>query len=170
MARLSHDDIRPVPGNSPPDSAPSHRRRPLRVLFVHREAEVIDSCLQELKKGQFTITSDFVLNVAQLPPLQPSHFYDVVVVEYPSPGCKGPKGLQILSQLALDIPVILLTTAREILPFEELNPSGAFECVQREHLAQLPMSVRRALNEKKLRKELEESQKALQHLQSLYRA
>jgi len=139
-------------------------------LFVHREAEVIDSCLQELKKGQFTITSDFVLNIAQLPPLQPSHFYDVVLVEYPSPGCKGPRGLQILSQLALEIPVILLTTAREILPFEELNPSGAFECVQREHLAQLPMSVRRALNEKKLRKELEESQKALQHSQSLYRA
>ena len=170
MPRLSHDDIRPVPGNSPPDSAPSHRRRPLRVLFVHREAEVIDSCLQELKKGQFTVTSDFVLNVAQLAPLQPSRFYDVVLVEYPSPGCKGPKGLQILSQMAVEIPVILLTTAREILPFEELNPSGAFECVQREHLAQLPMSVRRALNEKKLRKELEDSQKALQHSQSLYRA
>jgi diguanylate cyclase (GGDEF)-like protein/PAS domain S-box-containing protein len=32
------------------------------------------------------------------------------------------------------------------------------------------MSVRRALNERKLRKELEEAQKALQHSQSLYRA
>jgi diguanylate cyclase (GGDEF)-like protein/PAS domain S-box-containing protein len=139
-------------------------------LFVHREAEAIDSCLQELKKGQFTVTSDFVLNIAQLPARHPSLFYDVVLVEYPSPGCKGPKGLQILSQLAHEIPVILLTTAREILPFADLNPSGTFECVQGEYLAQLPMSVRRALNEKKLRKELEEAQKALQHSQSLYRA
>jgi diguanylate cyclase (GGDEF)-like protein/PAS domain S-box-containing protein len=170
MAKLLQVNIRLSPGDSPPESAPPHRRRPLRVLFVHREAEAIDSCLQELKKGQFTVTSDFVLNIAQLQASHPSHFYDVVLVEYPSPGCKGPKGLQILSQLAIDIPVILLTTAREILPFAELNPSGAFECVQREYLAQLPMSVRRALNEKKLRTELEEAQKALQHSQSLYRA
>jgi diguanylate cyclase (GGDEF)-like protein/PAS domain S-box-containing protein len=170
MANLLEPNIRPTPRDLPPDAAPSHRKRPLRVLFVHREAEAIDSCLQELKRGQFTVASDFVLNIAQLPARHPARFYDVVLVEYPSPGCKGPKGLQILSQIALQIPVILLTTAREILPFADLNPSGTFECVQREHLAQLPMSVRRALNEKKLRKELEEAQKALQHSQSLYRA
>jgi diguanylate cyclase (GGDEF)-like protein/PAS domain S-box-containing protein len=170
MANLLERNIRPAPRDLPPDGAPSHRKRPLRVLFVHREAEAIDSCLQELKKGQFTVTSDFFLNIAQLPARHPSLFYDVVLIEYPSPGCKGPKGLQILSQLAHEIPVILLTTAREILPFADLNPSGTFECVQREYLAQLPMSVRRALNEKKLRKELEEAQKALQHSQSLYRA
>ncbi len=170
MANLLEHNTQPGPRDLPSDSAPSHRKRPLRVLFVHREAEAIDSCLQEPKKGQFTVASDFVLNIAQLPACHPSRFYDVVLVEYPSPGCKGPKGLQILSEIALQIPVILLTTAREILPFADLNPSGTFECVQREYLAQLPMSVRRALNERKLRKELEEAQKALQHSQSLYRA
>jgi PAS domain S-box-containing protein len=72
--------------------------------------------------------------------------------------------------MALEIPVILVTTANETLPFVDLNPNSVFECVQREHLAKLPMSVRRALNERKLRKELEEAQKALQHSQSLYRA
>jgi len=34
-----------------PERAPSHRSRPLRVLFVHRDPQAIDSCLQELKKG-----------------------------------------------------------------------------------------------------------------------
>ena len=42
--------------------------------------------------------------------------------------------------------------------------------VAHEHLAQLPMAVRRALNGKKLREELEEARRALRHSQSLYRA
>jgi diguanylate cyclase (GGDEF)-like protein/PAS domain S-box-containing protein len=48
--------------------------------------------------------------------------------------------------------------------------AGVFDYVEREHFAQLPMTVRRTLNEKKLRAELEEAGKALRHSQSLYRA
>src|SRR5208283_9322 len=40
----------------------------------------------------------------------------------------------------------------------------------REHITQLPMAVRRALNDKQLREELEEARRALLHSQSLYRA
>jgi len=52
----------------------------------------------------------------------------------------------------------------------QLTADGAFDYVERERLAQLPMAVRRVLNEKKLRAELEEAGKALRHSQSLYRA
>ena len=52
----------------------------------------------------------------------------------------------------------------------ELDADGLLECVEHEHLAQLPMAVRRALNGKKLREELEEARSALRHSQSLYRA
>jgi len=52
----------------------------------------------------------------------------------------------------------------------QLTAGGAFDYVEREHLAQLPMAVRRVWNEKKLRAELEEAGKALRHSQSLYRA
>jgi PAS domain-containing protein len=52
----------------------------------------------------------------------------------------------------------------------QLAASGAFEYVEQEHIAQLPMAVRRALNDKKLREELEEVRQALQHSQSLCRA
>jgi diguanylate cyclase (GGDEF)-like protein/PAS domain S-box-containing protein len=52
-----------------------------------------------------------------------------------------------------------------------LQPAAdcAFACIDREHLAQLPMTVRRALNEKRLRKELQDAQRALHHSESLYR-
>jgi diguanylate cyclase (GGDEF)-like protein/PAS domain S-box-containing protein len=52
----------------------------------------------------------------------------------------------------------------------QLTAYGAFDYVEREHTANLPMAVRRTLNDKKLREELEEAKKALRHSQSLYRA
>jgi hypothetical protein len=48
-----------------------------------------------------------------------------------------------------------LTTGLGTESRAELTASGAFEHVEQEHIAQLPMAVRRALNDKKLREELE---------------
>jgi diguanylate cyclase (GGDEF)-like protein/PAS domain S-box-containing protein len=47
------------------ERAPCHRSRPLRALFVHRDADAIDACVQELERAQFTVSSDCVLNLAQ---------------------------------------------------------------------------------------------------------
>ncbi|MGB6877402.1 MAG: sensor domain-containing diguanylate cyclase [Candidatus Acidiferrales bacterium] len=52
----------------------------------------------------------------------------------------------------------------------ELTAHGALPYVEREHIAQLPFAVRQALNEKKLREELEGARRSLRHSQSLYRA
>src|SRR5271166_3449299 len=157
-------------GGARPDSMPSHRRRSLSVLFVHRDAEAIDCCLQELEKGQFTVRSDFVLNLAQCAEQLRSQSYDVIVVEYPNPRCKSSQVLQLLRQTVHETPLIYLTSATSRKAVAELSAQGAFEYVERENIAQLPMAVRRVLNEKTLREELEEARKALQHSQSLYRA
>jgi len=142
----------------------------VRVLFVHRDADAIDSCVQELEKGQFAVQSDLVLNLAQCAAQLRSQSYDVIIVEYPSPSFKGSQALQLLHQTAQDIPLIFLTFGIGIDSIAELAAQGAFDYVELEHLAQLPMAVRRALNEKSLRAELQEAEKALRHSQSLYRA
>ncbi len=149
---------------------PSHRRRIIRVLFVHRDADAIDSCLQELEKGQFTVIHDIVLNLGQCAVQLQSHAYDVIVVEYPSPSCKDLQVLQHLRQSVEDLPVIFLTTGVAGAAIAELTAQGVFDSVEQEHIARLPMTVRRVLNDKKLREELEEARKALKHSQSLYRA
>jgi len=142
----------------------------VRVLFVHRDADAIDSCVQELEKGQFAVQSDLVLNLAQCAAQLRSQSYDVIIVEYPSPSFKGSQALQLLHQTAQDIPLIFLTFGIGIDSIAELAAQGAFDYVELEHLAQLPMAVRRALHEKSLRAELQEAEKALRHSQSLYRA
>jgi diguanylate cyclase (GGDEF)-like protein/PAS domain S-box-containing protein len=152
------------------ESPSAHRRRTLHVLFVHRDAEAINSCLQELEKGQFTVLSDFVLNLAQCAEQLHSHSYDVIVLEYPSPSCKSPQSLQLFRESVHETPLICLTSVNKRKALPELSTQGAFEYVEQENIAQLSMAVRRAVNEKALRLELEDARKALQHSQSLYRA
>jgi len=170
MANLAPNQILSIQGSFRPESTTSHRRRPVSVLFVHRDADAIDCCLQELEKGQFAVRSDLVLNLAQCAAQLRTQSYDVIIVEYPSPSFKGSQALQLLHQAAQEIPLIFLTLGIGIESIAELAAQGAFEYVELEHIAQLPMAVRRALNEKRLRAELQEAEKALRHSQSLYRA
>ena len=92
--------------------------------------------------------SDLVLNLAQCAAQLRTQSYDVIIVEYPSPSFKGSQALQLLHQTAQEIPLIFLTLGIGIESIAELAAQGAFEYVELEHIAQLPMAVRRALNEK----------------------
>ncbi len=170
MSNLAQNELQPAQRSVRLQTTPSHRRRHLRVLFVHRDAEAIDRCLQELKKEQFTVSYDCILNLIGCTEQLRSKSYDVIVVEYPSPSDKESQVLQLLHQNVEGTPFILLATGSGGEFIAELTTRGVFEYVEQEHTAQLPMAVRRTLNEKKLREELEEARKALQHSQSLYRA
>jgi len=151
-------------------AAPSHRWRPLHALFVHRDADAIEECLDELKKAQFTVSSDFVLNMAQCVEQLKTHTYEVIIIEYPALNGKGSQALQILHRTGKETPVIFLINGRCSQVLGELTADATFDCVEQEHLTRLPMTVRRVLNETKLREELEDARKALRHSQSLYRA
>jgi len=170
MSNLAQNEFQSARRIFRPESAASHRRRPLNVLFIHRDADVVESCLEELKKARFTVSADLVLTLAQCTQQLRSQTYDVVVAEYPSPNWKGLQALQLLHQTVQEIPLLFVTTALGSESIAELTAHGAFDYVEREHLPQLPMAVRRAVNEKKLRAELEDAGKALRHSQSLYRA
>jgi diguanylate cyclase (GGDEF)-like protein/PAS domain S-box-containing protein len=170
IAKLGQAEIQSDRRNVRPDSTASHRRRPLRVLFIHRDADAVDSCVQELEKAQFVVSTDVVLTLAQCTEQLRSQSYDVVVAEYPSPSWKGSQALQLLRQTLQEIPLVFVTTAMGTKSLAELIACGAFDYVEMEHIAQLSIAIRRALNEKELRAELEAAGKALRHSQSLYRA
>jgi len=93
-----------------------------------------------------------------------------MIVEYPSLSCKESQVLQLIHQSVQATPLIFLTTGVGTESITALMADGSFEYVEQGHLARLPMAVRRVLNEGKLRRELEDAQKALRHSQSLYRA
>ena len=170
MSNLMQNDLHLEPANLRTETKTAHRRRPLRVLFVHRDAEVVDNCLEELKKAQFMVSADFALNLTQCGERLRSESYDVVVAEYPCPSLKGSRALQVLHKELQETPLLFVANAMQRESVAQLAANGAFDCVDRDHVAQLPMAVRQALNEKALREELAEARKALRHSQSLYRA
>jgi diguanylate cyclase (GGDEF)-like protein/PAS domain S-box-containing protein len=147
-----------------------HRCRPLRVLFVHLDSSAVDSCLHELKKGQFIVTYDSVVGLTPRARQRGAPSHDVMVVEYPTPSIRGSQALQLFLQTVEQNALVFLTTGCGSEAVAELATHGPFECVERQHIAQLPMAVRRALKEKKLSSELEEAERALRHSRALYRA
>jgi diguanylate cyclase (GGDEF)-like protein/PAS domain S-box-containing protein len=152
------------------ESSRSHRSRPLRALFVHRDTDTIEACVRELEKAQFTVSSDRALNLAQCAEQLRSKPYDVIIVEYLDSHCNGSQVLQLLHQTLQEMAVIFLTPGLRSASIGEFTAEGSFEYVEQEHIAHLPMVVRRALNHKETREELAQAKKALQHSQSLYRA
>src|SRR6266478_3420140 len=97
-SRLTHDEACSSYVSVGSESSPSHRSRPLRALFVHRDADAIDACVQELEKAQFTVSSDCVLNLAQCGEQLRSKSYDVIIVEYTGSHGKGSRVFQLLHQ------------------------------------------------------------------------
>jgi diguanylate cyclase (GGDEF)-like protein/PAS domain S-box-containing protein len=170
MSHLARRDSPSDLAGFPTQGAASHRSRPIRVLFVHHNAEVVDDCLQELKKARFIVSADVVFTLAQCTDQLRSRSYDVVVAEYPKPSWRRSQALQLLGETVRDTPLLLVTAGIGSESPAEVTAHRAFDCVEREHLAQLPLAVRQALNEKRLRDELEGARKALRHSQSMYRA
>jgi|SRR5271154_1428370 len=170
MSNMAQSELQSDPANFRREGRAAHRRRAIRVLFVHRDADVVDNCVQELKKARFQVCAEVVLSLGHCAQQLRCQTYDLVVAEYPSPSWKGSQALQLLHQTVQEIPLLFVTTAMGNESIAELTAHGAFDYVERQHLAQLPMAVRRVLNEKKLRAELEQAGRALRHSQSLYRA
>jgi diguanylate cyclase (GGDEF)-like protein/PAS domain S-box-containing protein len=152
-----------------PENLASHRQSSLRVLFVHGVADVIHSCLRELEKGQFTVSSDVALSLAHSTEHLRCHTYDVVIVEHLGSNWITSEALPLLRQAA-QTPVIFVTKGLTGESVAAMTAQDAFDYVQIEHISQLPMVVRRALKNRTLRQELEEARKALKHSRSLYRA
>jgi diguanylate cyclase (GGDEF)-like protein/PAS domain S-box-containing protein len=170
MSNVAHNNLQPGLATSQIAGTPSHRHRPVRVLFVHLDAELVKECQQELEKAQFIVSGDIVLTLEQCAKQLRLHSYDVVVAGYPSPSWKGSDGAPLLRQIVQETPLLFGTIGSGGESLLGLTALGAFHYVQREHIAQLPFAVRQALNEKKLRDELEGARKALRHSQALYRA
>jgi diguanylate cyclase (GGDEF)-like protein/PAS domain S-box-containing protein len=151
-------------------NGPAGRRLPLRVLFVHSDSAVVESCVEELWRAHFKVSSDVVLTPEQFAGRLNSKYYDVVLAEYPAPNWQGPQAPEILHLRDRQIPCIFLTDTMQPETVAELITEGAADCVGMDHVGHLPVAIRRALNESNLREERDQTEKKLRHSEAHYRA
>jgi diguanylate cyclase (GGDEF)-like protein/PAS domain S-box-containing protein len=142
----------------------------LRVLFVHRDADEIDSCLQELKRAEFAVQADIVLTLGQCIEQLRKETFDLIVAEYPSPNWNGSQALEILQQVVRSVPLVFVAASLRRESRAALMANGAYDFIEPEHMEHLPMAARRALEEKKLREELAQAEQMSASTEARYRA
>lgn len=135
--------------------------RKLRVLIVEDNDSDVELALRSLRRDGFAPEYDVVKTAADFTSQVRNHSYEVVLADYSVPGWNGMESVQILRQVGLDIPVIVVSGALGDLRAVECIKQGAADYVLKDHLPRLPASVRRALREKKLRDELRRDQAEL---------
>jgi diguanylate cyclase (GGDEF)-like protein/PAS domain S-box-containing protein len=151
-------------------NGPASRRLPLLILFIHSTAAIVERCVQELRRANFKVSADVVLTPEQFEAFLTSKSYDLVLAETPSPDWQGPQVLEILQLRERQIPCIFLTETMQLETEAELIREGAVDCVEMDHVGHLPVAIRRALNDDKLREERDQTEKKLRHSQAHYRA
>ena len=97
-------------------------------------------------------------------------YYDVVLVQYPTPNWQGPQALEMLRLKEKQIPLILLTDKMQMETVAALISQGADDWVEMDHIGHLPVAIRRALSQSNLREERDLSEKKLRHSEAHYRA
>jgi signal transduction histidine kinase len=133
----------------------------LRVLLVEDNPADVEFVLLALRKDGFDVSSDVVQTVEEFTLQVHAASYDLILADYNLPQWSGMEALQILRRENLDVPLIVVTGYLGEEKAVECIKQGATDCVLKDHLARLPTSVRRALEEKRLRKQRRLSEEEL---------
>jgi signal transduction histidine kinase len=133
----------------------------LSVLLVEDNPSDVELILGALWKDGFEISGDVVKTVEEFRVRIQATTYDVILADYNLPQWSGMEALQILRREKLDVPLIVVTGHLGEEKAVECIKQGATDCVLKNRLARLAPSVRRALEEKRLRDQRRKSEKEL---------
>jgi diguanylate cyclase (GGDEF)-like protein/PAS domain S-box-containing protein len=151
-------------------NGPEGRQRPLRILLVHRDLGGLDREVQGLNILGYAVSADVVVTPEEYAERLGAEAYDVIVAEYPSPNWKMAQALELLRESGRQIPLIFVGDELAPETVAELITRGASDCIETDHIGHLPVSVRRALDEGRLRMERDRVEKLLKHSEARYRA
>lgn len=124
----------------------------LRVLHVEDNQLDAELVARALRQGGFDVSVavvqdeiDFTQQLRASPP-------EVILADYNLPHWKGMEALEVLRREDLDVPLILVSGALGDMTAVECIKRGATDYVLKDGLARLPEAIRRALQEKELRR------------------
>jgi signal transduction histidine kinase len=146
---------------APQIAIPNSGPETLRVLLVEDSPFDAELTLRELRRGGFDVTSDIVQTMDDFKRQVRAHPYQIILADYNLPQWRGIDSLEVLREEGLDIPVILVSGALGDVTAVECIKQGVTDYVLKDSLARLPVSVRRALQEKRLRDQKQQGEKDL---------
>jgi signal transduction histidine kinase len=148
-------------GNSITKQQPPDKLRSLRVVLLEDNPTDAELVLRALRQNGFVVSHDVVQNPGEFLRCIRTTSYDVVLADYNLPQWRGMEALGLIHEEGLDIPLIIVTGSLGDVRAVECIKQGATDYVLKDGLARLSISVRRALEEKRLREEHKLAQQEL---------
>lgn len=145
-------------------------RTPLRALFFEDSLEDVDLSLRALRVAGFDVSSDVAVNLDQFTRYLLNGPYDVVLSDFRMPGATGMDCLEALKKTGIDVPFILVTGSLGDEKAVECLREGVSDYVLKDRVTQLPVSIRRALEEQRTRKARRGAEEALRRSEASYRS
>src|SRR5689334_17649713 len=143
---------------------------PLRVLFFEDDVEDIELSLRALQSSEFEVTCDVAVTPQEFLEQVRSCRYDVILSDFRMPSATGMDVFDLLKKEGLNIPFILVTGSLGDETAVACLKEGVADYVIKDRLARLPVAIRRALEEQRLRLERAQAEQALRHSEASYRS
>ena len=135
------------------DEAQYATKTRLSALLVEDNLADAELVLRELRRGGFQVTSAVVQTAGEFRQKLQAGAPDVVLADYNLGSWRGMEALEILRSEGRDIPLILVSGALGDVTAVECIKQGVTDYVLKDSLTRLPISIRRALQEKQERDE-----------------
>src|SRR6266700_3752097 len=141
----------------------------IKILLLEGNPADADLCIRKLKRAEITVDIDLAHGSQEFLEYVRAQSYDIVLTDYRLPRWSGLDALHALRSLGRDTPVILVTgTLGDELAIECIK-AGVSDYVLKENLERLPVAVRRALEEQRLREARDKAEKELAESEKQYR-
>ena len=150
-----------LPEREPSNDNPAKTSIRLRVLLVEDNPADVELELLTLRKDGFDVSGDVVQSAEEFTARIRTTHYDLILADYNLPQWRGTETLDILCRENLDIPLIIVTGYLGEEKAVDYIKQGATDCVLKDRLARLPVAVRRALEEKRLRDQRRQAEEEL---------
>ncbi|HEX6897327.1 MAG TPA: response regulator, partial [Bryobacteraceae bacterium] len=140
----------------------------LRVLFFEDDTEDIELTMRALRAADFEVVSEVATTLELFRDKLRSRSYDIVLSDYRMPGTTGLDCLEAMKAEGISIPFILVTGSLGDEKAVECLKEGVADYVLKDRLARLPVAIRRALEEQRLKAAQAQAQEALRRSEASY--
>ena len=142
----------------------------LRVLFIEDRPADAELAEVELRRGGLDVTVDVVATRSDLEAGLRARAYDVILSDYNLDGWTGMDALDAIRSLGVDTPCLLVTGSIGDAAAVECLKHGVADYVTKDRLARLPMAVRQALEQYRLRRREAEAAERLRRSEAEHRS
>jgi len=141
----------------------------IKILFVEDLYSDFELAVYEIKNADIEFECKLTDNKEEYKKLLFEFKPDLIISDYIMPSFNGMLALELKKQLMPDVPLIILTGSMNESIAVECMKSGADDYVIKEHIARLPLAIKAAIENSKVRLDIKIARKEIEKREKLLR-